>query len=274
MLTSKGASGITGAGFITLAATLAVVDPRLVPGMAIVLGIDKFMSECRALTNICGNGVACVVVSWWEGELDHDKLRVSLDQADRSGRSRDGGHDRLASAKKRAGRQSAGANKRRERASDRISNSAAKPQGRRRYGGEIRKAPGRQYQQLDVADDGGRRVAASDARRRRAGRAGIHGQDPAGRQPDAAQGDRYRRARRRHRGRRRRRPDQFADRRNDVRACRASRHRRDGDLRFDPRLRIQFMPANIQSLPPALPIAAPTRTAPARSTSRSRSTAW
>ena len=52
MLTSKGASGVTGAGFITLAATLAVVDPRLVPGMAIVLGIDKFMSECRALTNL------------------------------------------------------------------------------------------------------------------------------------------------------------------------------------------------------------------------------
>src|SRR5437868_7180692 len=80
MLTSKGASGITGAGFITLAATLAVVDPRLVPGMAIVLGIDKFMSECRALTNLCGNGVACVVVSWWEGELDHDKLRTNLNK--------------------------------------------------------------------------------------------------------------------------------------------------------------------------------------------------
>ncbi|WFU39834.1 C4-dicarboxylate transporter DctA [Bradyrhizobium sp. CB82] len=74
MLTSKGASGITGAGFITLAATLAVVDPRLVPGMAIVLGIDKFMSECRALTNLCGNGVACVIVAWWEGELDRKKL--------------------------------------------------------------------------------------------------------------------------------------------------------------------------------------------------------
>ena len=84
MLTSKGASGITGAGFITLAATLAVVDPRLVPGMAIVLGIDKFMSECRALTNLCGNGVACVVVSWWEGELDHDRLHANLEQADRS----------------------------------------------------------------------------------------------------------------------------------------------------------------------------------------------
>jgi aerobic C4-dicarboxylate transport protein len=78
MLTSKGASGITGAGFITLAATLAVVDPRLVPGMAIVLGIDKFMSECRALTNLCGNGIACVVVSAWEGELDRTKLQAAL----------------------------------------------------------------------------------------------------------------------------------------------------------------------------------------------------
>jgi aerobic C4-dicarboxylate transport protein len=80
MLTSKGASGITGAGFITLAATLAVVDPRLVPGMAVVLGIDKFMSECRALTNICGNAVACVVISWWEGELDHERLVANLDR--------------------------------------------------------------------------------------------------------------------------------------------------------------------------------------------------
>ncbi|PNG24169.1 C4-dicarboxylate transporter DctA, partial [Methylocella silvestris] len=78
MLTSKGASGITGAGFVTLAATLAVVDPRLVPGMAIVLGIDKFMSECRALTNIIGNGVATVVISWSEGELDREKLNVAL----------------------------------------------------------------------------------------------------------------------------------------------------------------------------------------------------
>jgi aerobic C4-dicarboxylate transport protein len=78
MLTSKGASGITGAGFITLAATLAVVDPRLVPGMAIVLGIDKFMSEVRALTNLCGNGVACVVVAWWEGELDRAALNKNL----------------------------------------------------------------------------------------------------------------------------------------------------------------------------------------------------
>ncbi|MGY3697599.1 aerobic C4-dicarboxylate transport protein [Bradyrhizobium sp. USDA 3240] len=80
MLTSKGASGITGAGFITLAGTLAAVRPELLPGMAIVLGIDKFMSECRALTNLCGNGVACVVVAWWEGELDREKLRAGLDQ--------------------------------------------------------------------------------------------------------------------------------------------------------------------------------------------------
>ena len=78
MLTSKGASGITGAGFITLAATLAAIRPELVPGMAIVLGIDKFMSECRALTNLTGNGVACVVVSWWEGELDRKKLNQAL----------------------------------------------------------------------------------------------------------------------------------------------------------------------------------------------------
>jgi len=80
MLTSKGASGVTGAGFITLAATLASVRPELVPGMAIVLGIDKFMSECRALTNITGNGIACIVVAWWEGELDRDKLNAGLNR--------------------------------------------------------------------------------------------------------------------------------------------------------------------------------------------------
>ncbi len=80
MLTSKGASGITGSGFITLAATLGVVNPALVPGMAIVLGIDKFMSECRAITNITGNGVAAIVVSWWEGELDRGKLNAALNR--------------------------------------------------------------------------------------------------------------------------------------------------------------------------------------------------
>jgi aerobic C4-dicarboxylate transport protein len=80
MLTSKGASGVTGAGFITLAATLSVVNPALVPGMAIVFSIDKFMSEVRALTNITGNGVAAVFVSWWEGELDHELLLRRLNQ--------------------------------------------------------------------------------------------------------------------------------------------------------------------------------------------------
>jgi aerobic C4-dicarboxylate transport protein len=80
MLTSKGASGVTGAGFITLAATLTVVNPALVPGMAIVFSIDKFMSEVRALTNITGNGIATVFVSWWEGELDHEKLHANLNR--------------------------------------------------------------------------------------------------------------------------------------------------------------------------------------------------
>ncbi|HQS46337.1 MAG TPA: dicarboxylate/amino acid:cation symporter, partial [Xanthobacteraceae bacterium] len=69
MLTSKGASGVTGAGFITLAATLAAVPEIPVAGMALILGIDRFMSECRALTNITGNAVATLVVARWEGEL-------------------------------------------------------------------------------------------------------------------------------------------------------------------------------------------------------------
>jgi aerobic C4-dicarboxylate transport protein len=80
LLTSKGASGISGAGFVTLAATLSTVNPALVPGMAILLGIDKFMSECRALVNFTGNGVATVVVAWWEGELDRDKLNAGLNR--------------------------------------------------------------------------------------------------------------------------------------------------------------------------------------------------
>ena len=74
MLTSKGASGITGAGFITLAATLAVVPTIPVAGMALILGIDRFMSEARALTNFVGNGVATVVVSKWEKELDAQRM--------------------------------------------------------------------------------------------------------------------------------------------------------------------------------------------------------
>src|SRR5450432_3991482 len=78
MLTSKGASGVTGAGFVVLAGTLASADIRLLPGLAIVFGIDKFMSEVRALTNITGNGVPTVVVSWWEGELDREKMRAAF----------------------------------------------------------------------------------------------------------------------------------------------------------------------------------------------------
>jgi aerobic C4-dicarboxylate transport protein len=78
MLTSKGASGITGAGFVTLAATLDSVHIIPVAGMALVLGIDRFMSECRALTNFIGNGVAAIVVSRWEGELDREKLKHGL----------------------------------------------------------------------------------------------------------------------------------------------------------------------------------------------------
>jgi aerobic C4-dicarboxylate transport protein len=74
MVTSKGASGVTGSGFITLAATLAVVPTIPVAGMVLILGIDRFMSECRALTNIIGNGVATVVVSAWERELDRARL--------------------------------------------------------------------------------------------------------------------------------------------------------------------------------------------------------
>jgi aerobic C4-dicarboxylate transport protein len=78
MLTSKGASGVTGAGFITLAATLAVVPSIPVAGLALILGIDRFMSEARSLTNFIGNGVAAVVVSRWENELDLEMLQREL----------------------------------------------------------------------------------------------------------------------------------------------------------------------------------------------------
>ena len=78
MLTSKGASGITGAGFITLAATLAVVPTIPVAGMTLILGIDRFMSECRSLTNFIGNAVATIVVSRWERGLDRDRLKLAL----------------------------------------------------------------------------------------------------------------------------------------------------------------------------------------------------
>ena len=79
MLTSKGASGVTGAGFITLAATLTVVPAVPVAGLALILGIDRFMSEARALTNLVGNGVATIVVARWEGEIDRETLARELD---------------------------------------------------------------------------------------------------------------------------------------------------------------------------------------------------
>jgi aerobic C4-dicarboxylate transport protein len=78
ILTSNGASGVTGAGFITLAATLAVVPSIPVAGLALILGIDRFMSEARALTNFIGNGVAAIVVARWENELNVEQLTREL----------------------------------------------------------------------------------------------------------------------------------------------------------------------------------------------------
>jgi aerobic C4-dicarboxylate transport protein len=78
MITSKGASGVAGAGFVTLAATLAIIPDIPIQSIAIILGIDKFMSECRALTNLVGNGVATIVISRWENELDADKLHETM----------------------------------------------------------------------------------------------------------------------------------------------------------------------------------------------------
>jgi len=78
MLTSKGASGVTGAGFVTLAATLSVVPAIPMVALATIVGIDRFMSECRAITNIIGNGVATLAVARWEGELDTARLESEL----------------------------------------------------------------------------------------------------------------------------------------------------------------------------------------------------
>ena len=79
LLTSKGAAGVTGSGFIVLAATLSAVGNVPVAGLALILGIDRFMSEARALTNLIGNGVATVVVGKWCGELDEKRMRRVLD---------------------------------------------------------------------------------------------------------------------------------------------------------------------------------------------------
>ena len=78
LLTSKGAAGVTGSGFIVLAATLSAVGTVPVAGLALILGIDRFMSEARALTNLIGNGVATVVVARWTGDLDRERLRNRL----------------------------------------------------------------------------------------------------------------------------------------------------------------------------------------------------
>jgi len=79
LLTSKGAAGVTGSGFIVLAATLSAVGHVPVAGLALILGIDRFMSEARALTNLIGNGVATVVVAKWTGDLDTERMRRTLD---------------------------------------------------------------------------------------------------------------------------------------------------------------------------------------------------
>jgi len=78
VLTSKGASGVQGASFIALVGTLMVIPSIPVAGMAIVLGIDRFMSMCRATVNMIGNGVATVVVARWEKEVDPETLRANL----------------------------------------------------------------------------------------------------------------------------------------------------------------------------------------------------
>ena len=78
MVSSKGAAGVTGAGFITLAATLSVVPAVPVAGMALILGIDRFMSECRALTNLVGNACATIVVARWDKALDEEQLAITL----------------------------------------------------------------------------------------------------------------------------------------------------------------------------------------------------
>jgi aerobic C4-dicarboxylate transport protein len=85
MVTSKGASGVTGAGFVTLAATLAVVPAIPISSLALLIGIDRFMSECRALTNLIGNGLATVAISRWENEVSPETLRQNLSRTVHAG---------------------------------------------------------------------------------------------------------------------------------------------------------------------------------------------
>jgi aerobic C4-dicarboxylate transport protein len=78
LLTSKGAAAVTGGGFVTLAATLSSTRTVPVAGLSLLLGVDRFMSEARAITNLIGNGVATLVIARWEGELDRERLRAAL----------------------------------------------------------------------------------------------------------------------------------------------------------------------------------------------------
>jgi aerobic C4-dicarboxylate transport protein len=79
LLTSKGAAAVTGSGFVTLAATLAAFAAIPVAGLALLVGVDRFMSEARAITNLIGNAVATIVVARWDGALDLDRVRRTLD---------------------------------------------------------------------------------------------------------------------------------------------------------------------------------------------------
>jgi aerobic C4-dicarboxylate transport protein len=81
MLTSKGAAAVTGGGFITLAATLAVFPSIPIAGLTLLLGVDRFMAEARSITNLIGNGVATLVVARWDGQLDMESVNRVLDGA-------------------------------------------------------------------------------------------------------------------------------------------------------------------------------------------------
>jgi aerobic C4-dicarboxylate transport protein len=85
LVASKGGSGVTGTGFVTLAAILAAVPSIPVESLALLVGIEKFMSECRALTNVVGNGVATLVVSRWQGELDVENMRRVMESRAENG---------------------------------------------------------------------------------------------------------------------------------------------------------------------------------------------
>jgi DAACS family dicarboxylate/amino acid:cation (Na+ or H+) symporter/aerobic C4-dicarboxylate transport protein len=84
LLTSKGSAGVAGAGFVALAATLASMHKIPVSGLVLLLGVDRFLNEARAVTNLIGNGVATIVVARWEGALDMNKARAMLNRSDTS----------------------------------------------------------------------------------------------------------------------------------------------------------------------------------------------